>query len=109
MNLNTLKTFRHAVYQCFKRAGDALFNTIDALLTEDRTRSFPELSLSPYFERRWPSLYVAFEDGRIDETRLKGVLAAYLPRPVAGQWLWTGVDTTGIARSKSVTAEDRSA
>jgi hypothetical protein len=82
MNLNTLKEFRHAVYGCFQRAGDALFNTIDALLTEDRARSFPELSLSPYFERRWPSLYEAFEDGRIDEARLKQVLATYLPTPV---------------------------
>lgn len=109
MNLNTLKEFRHAVYGCFQRAGDALFNTIDALLTEDRARSFPELSLSPYFERRWPSLYEAFEDGRIDEARLKQVLATYLPRPVPGQPVWTGVDTTGIARPKAVTSADRSA
>ncbi|MBO0780316.1 MAG: transposase [Ktedonobacteraceae bacterium] len=109
MNLNPLKAFRHAVYQCFERAGDALFNTIDALLTEDRARSFPELSLSPYFERRWPSLYEAFEDGRIDEAQLKRVLVTYLPRPVAGQFLWTGVDTTGIARPKAVTSKDRSA
>jgi hypothetical protein len=31
MNLNTLNEFRHAVYDCFERAGDALFNTVDAL------------------------------------------------------------------------------
>ena len=31
MNLNTLNEFRHAVAGCFKRAGDALFNTVDAL------------------------------------------------------------------------------
>jgi len=109
MNLNTLKAFRHAVYHCFERAGDALFNTIDALLTEDRARSFPELSLSPYFERRWPSLYEAFEDGRIDEARLRQVLVAYLPKLRAGQVLWTGVDTTGIARPKSVTSPERTA
>jgi hypothetical protein len=109
MNLNTLKEFRHEVYGCFQRAGDALFNTVDALLTEDRARSFPELSLSPYFERQWPSLYEAFEDGRIDETRLKQVLAAYVPKPITGQPLWTGVDTTGIARPKAVTSADRSA
>ena len=69
MNLTTLQAFRHAIYECFERAGDALFNTIDALLTEDQARSFPELSLSPSFPRRWPSLYEAFEDGRIDEAR----------------------------------------
>ena len=31
MNLNTVNEFRHAVYRCFKQAGDALFNTVDAL------------------------------------------------------------------------------
>jgi hypothetical protein len=63
MHLNTLKAFRHEVYGCFDRAKDALFNTVDALLTENRVQSFPELSLSPHFERQWSSLYKAFEDG----------------------------------------------
>lgn len=109
MDLTTLKEFRHAVYDCFERAGDALFNTIDALLTENRARSFPELSLSPWFARRWPSLYEAFEDGRIDEVRLRAVVARYLPQPEAGQYLWTGIDTTGIERPKARTSADRSA
>jgi hypothetical protein len=65
VNLNTLKEFRHGIYDCFLRAKDGLFNTMDALITEDRAQSFPELSLSPSFVRQWPSLYEAFEDGRI--------------------------------------------
>ncbi len=71
MNLNTLQNFRHAIYDCFQRAADALFNTADALLTEPGAHSFPELSLSPCFERQWPSLYEAFEDGRIDQQALR--------------------------------------
>jgi hypothetical protein len=59
MNLNALNEFRHAVYGCFKQAGDALFNALDALSSETAAHSFPELSLSPFFQRRWPSLYVA--------------------------------------------------
>ena len=59
MNLNTLQNFRHAIYDCFQRAADALFNTADALLTEPGAHSFPELSLSPCFQRQWPSLYEA--------------------------------------------------
>src|SRR5260370_42264211 len=108
MNLNTLKEFRHAIYGCFQRAGDALFNTVDALLTEDRAHSFPELSLSPLFERQWSSLYEAFEDGRIDEQQLKQVFNAFLPPPEAEMPLWVGVDTSGIARLGSVTSADRS-
>src|SRR6266852_5094991 len=75
MNLNTLYDFRHEVYGCFTRASDALFNTVDALLTETQAHSFPELSLSPWFARRWCSLYEAFEDGRIDQERLRRVFA----------------------------------
>ena len=47
MNLNTVQGFRHEIYGCFDRAADALFNTVDALLTETQAHSFPELSLSP--------------------------------------------------------------
>ena len=71
MNLNTLQGFRQEVYGCFDRAADALFNSVDALLTETQAHSFPELSLSPVFERRWGSLYEAFEDGQIDQNRLR--------------------------------------
>ncbi|HXX78647.1 MAG TPA: transposase, partial [Ktedonobacteraceae bacterium] len=56
MNLNTLQDFRHDVYGCFPQAAGALFNTVDALLCETQARSLPELSLSPFFERRWGSL-----------------------------------------------------
>src|SRR5256885_10543725 len=71
MNLNTLQGFRQEVYGCFDRAADALFNSVDALLTETQAHSFPELSLSPSFERRWCSLYEAFEDGQIDQRRVR--------------------------------------
>ncbi|MEO6892862.1 MAG: NF041680 family putative transposase [Ktedonobacteraceae bacterium] len=109
MNGTTLKDFRHAIYGCFQRAGDALFNTMDALLTEDRARSFPELSLSPHFERQWPSLYEAFEDGKIDQRQLRRVFDDFLPQAGVGSLLWAGVDTSGIARARAVTAADRSA
>jgi DDE superfamily endonuclease len=107
MNLNTLHEFRHEVYGCFTRAADALFNTVDALLTETQAQSFPELSLSPYFERRWCSLYEAFEDGRIDQERLRRVFARYLLQPAAGQRVWLGIDATSIQRPESQTSPDR--
>lgn len=107
MNLNILSEFRHAVYPCFTQARDALFNVGDALLTETVAQSFAELSLSPLFVRRWPSLYAAFADGRIDRTALQRVFAHYVPRPPRGKRLVVGVDTTNIARPESPTAEDR--
>jgi DDE superfamily endonuclease len=107
MNPHTLNEFRHAVYGCFRRAGDALFNTVDALLTEDRAHSFPELSLSPYFERQWPSLYEAFEDGCIDEQQLRQVFAAFLPYSAGEKPLWVGVDSSGTARPRTAASEHR--
>ncbi len=107
MNLNTLQRFRHEVYGCFDRAADALFNTVDALLTETQAQSFPELSLSPLFERRWCSLYEAFEDGRIDQDRLRRVFARYLMGPAAGERRWLGIDASSIERPASKTSPDR--
>src|SRR5260370_5259634 len=103
-DINTLRRFRHDLYDCFARAKDALFNTIDALMTETQAKSFPEVSQSPWFEREWPSLYEAFEDGRIDEKRLRDIFARYLPKSHAGKWLWIGIDASKIALPAAVTS-----
>ena len=95
------------VYDCFLRAKDVLFNTVDALMTETQAKSFPEISQSLWFERKWSSLYEAFQDGRIDETRLRKVFAEYRPEPDAGKWLWIGIDASSIARPEAVTSADR--
>jgi hypothetical protein len=108
-DINTLRQFRHDLYDCFPRAKDALFNTIDALMTETQATSFPEVSQSLWFERKWPSLYEAFEDGRIDEKHLRAIFARYLPKPTTGKWFWIGIDTSSIARPDAVTSADRTA
>jgi DDE superfamily endonuclease len=107
MNLNTLKEFRHATYACFKQAGDALFNSLDALSSETAAHSFPELSLSPLFERKWASLYEAFEDGRIDGERLRQVFLQFAPLKSAGQHVFVGVDTSNLYRPEAQTGADR--
>src|SRR6266513_5506298 len=107
MNLNTLNEFRHAVSGCFKQAGDALFNTIDALSSETAAHSFPELSLSPLFQRRWPSLYEAFEDGQIDAEHLRQVFVQFAPLPSPGAYVFVGVDTSNLYRREAETSADR--
>src|ERR1700688_3464409 len=98
MNCNTLDTFRRKAYDCFTRAADALMNVADALLTETRARSLAELSLSPFFQRRWPSLYEAFQDAKIDRSALKEVFADFAPLPPEGQRLVLGGDASSILR-----------
>src|SRR5712692_3133693 len=71
MYFNTLDRLRQQMYGCFERSRDALFDLCDALLSESQARSLPELSLSVFFQRRWPSVYEALEDGRINVKRLR--------------------------------------
>lgn len=107
MQFNTLKQFRHAIYPCFQRAQDALFETCDALLTEPAAHTYAELSLSPRFTRRWSSLYAALKDGRIDRVTLQRVVAQFAPVPSPSARLLLGLDATGVARPESPTAKDR--
>jgi DDE superfamily endonuclease len=108
-DINTLRQFRHDIYDCFLRRKDALFNTVDALMTETQAKSFPEVTQSLWFERKWPSLYKAFESGRIDEKYLREIFIRYLPKPDQGKWLWIGIDASSIARPDAVTSADRTA
>jgi hypothetical protein len=107
MDCNTLAGFRRKAYACFTRAADALMNVADALLTETRARSLAELSLSPFFERHWPSLYEAFQDAKIDRAALKDLFAEQAPRPEEGERLVVGGDASSILRVNSPTARDR--
>src|SRR5258708_19472142 len=66
MNLNTWKTFRQHAYDCLEQRADALFSLCDGLLSSPQARSLPELSQSPFFERKWPSVYAALAPGKIN-------------------------------------------
>ena len=108
MHFNTWQQVRQQIYSCFERSGDALFNLCDALLSEPQARSLPELSLSIFFERRWPSVYEALQDGRIDVERLRTV---FMQNLIAGgpadEPLWVGLDSSGMARPEAESSRDR--
>jgi hypothetical protein len=74
--------------------------------SEGAARSLPEVSLSPLFRRKWPSLYEALEDGRINEPRWSQVWTEALLREQQGS-VWLSVDSTSIARPESETSPDR--
>jgi len=105
-NCQALIEFREQIYTCFTRAADSLMNTCDALLTQNQAQSLPELSLSPFFTRKWHSLYEAFQDGRIDADKLRQAFAKNAP--VAGkERICLATDASSIARPKAKTAADR--
>jgi hypothetical protein len=73
-------------------------NLNDALLTDTAAHSFVELTLSPFFEREWPSAYAACKDGCIDRDALRKVRLSYAPKPVLGKRLVLAGDASSIAR-----------
>ncbi|MFN3308239.1 MAG: transposase [Anaerolineales bacterium] len=80
-NINRLIAFRQEVYgRVFTARRDALFDVLDALLSAGSVSSFAMLSQSERFRRKWPSLYAAVEDGRIDAEALRTLLIGQLPR-----------------------------
>lgn len=108
MNFNTLEQIRQQISRCFERSRDALFNLSDALLSEPQARSLPELSLSPFFTRQWPSVYEALEDGRIDVERLRAVFVETLiAQRVDDEPIWLGLDSSHIERLEAETSADR--
>ena len=104
---STLAGFRAELYGSFVRARDALFEVGDALASHPAARSFVELSQAACCQRRWPSLYEALEDGRIDPEALRRTFVRHLPPAEAGGRLVLGVDARSISRPDARTAPDR--
>src|SRR5436190_17010468 len=105
--IDRLIAFRNQLYGCFRKAGDALSNIIDALLTETASQSLAELSLSPFCERRWCSIYQAIQQTDIDRQNLRRLFAKQAPQPTEGKRPVLGIDASSIARPCSKTASDR--
>jgi hypothetical protein len=108
MHFNTLEPFRQQMYDCFDRSRDALFNLCDALVSEPQARSLPELSLSAFFQRRWPSVYEALQDGRINTERLRRVFVQTLiESQPEDEPVWLGLDSSGMERLEAISSRDR--
>ncbi len=108
MHFNTLDEVRQHIYRCFERSRDALFNVSDALLSESQAHSLPELSLSVFFQRRWPSVYEALQDGRINVERLRTVFVqALLADKPTDEPVWLGLDSSGMQRLEAESSRDR--
>jgi len=103
--LDALGGFRAGLYRCFTLRADALFELADALAcTPGPVTGPPHLSLEPEFRRGWGMAYQGLVRGRVDEGRLKDLLAAVRP---AGP-LWFAVDGSSYPKIAAATSPDRS-
>ncbi len=108
MDCTILKQIRQQLYESMERGADALFNLADALLCETQAQSLPELSLSPYFERQWPSVYEALEDGRINVAQIRAIWVEILLTTFAeSELIWIAVDSSNVSRPDARTSADR--
>ena len=81
---DALHAFRHSLYGCLHRRGDALFELTDAILSAHAAFPSPvHMSLEAPHRRGWGSLYAALRRGRIDAEALRELLAHH-PLTAAG-------------------------
>jgi hypothetical protein len=104
-NVNKLIEFRQAVYGhgiTYRR--DAVFDLLDAMLSEGSVSSFAMLSQADPFQRKWSSLYAAVEDGRLNEAWLRKYLAQEVPSTGI---CYFALDGSPWPRPRAKTLEDR--
>ena len=77
---------------------------MDAVLVTRNIYSFAELSLSPVFRRKWPSLYEALEDCRPNRQKLTKLYLQELPK---NQRVILAGDHTPWPRTEAPTLKDR--
>jgi hypothetical protein len=99
-----LRAFRHQVYMLFGCRRDALFETLDAVLTVPILETPAHLSLAPHCQRRWGSLYDALNAGTMNLAHLEQLVAAYLLTPTT---TWYAVDASVWPRCDAETSPER--
>ena len=106
--INRVDAFRQAVYACaFQKEQDAQFELLDALsATAHAIRSFPQLSLSPFFRRQWSSAYAAIERGRQDRAWLTRYLSRQI-KPNEDGVVLMPLDMSAWPRPDAATLPDR--
>jgi hypothetical protein len=104
MNFERLKRFRQEAYELLGQAQDATMDLMDAVLVTRSIYSFAELSLSPIFRRKWPSLYEAIEDVR---PQRRGLMKLYIQQMPKEQRIVIAGDHTSWTRLYAETLKDR--
>jgi hypothetical protein len=89
-----LARFRAELYQrVLGMRRDALFETLDAVLSGEQATSLVRHSLSPLFRRGWASVPDALVDGSLDVAALRRLFAQHTPAPSVGRrdlWVLDG-------------------
>jgi hypothetical protein len=104
MKFDKLQEFRQAAYKHLGKAHDATFELTDAILTTRNAYSLADLSLSPFFRRKWSSIYEALQDCRPKRQKLMQLYIKQMP--TTSRPLLAG-DHTAWPRPDAVTLQER--
>ena len=108
MNSERLKNFRQAAYELLVLAKDATFELMDAVMTTRNASCLAEFSLSPLFNRQWPSIYEALQDCRPERKKLMLLYLQQLEQQVpATEHMLVAIDHTAWGRPEAKTLKDR--
>ena len=99
-----LEEFRQAAYKHLGKAHDATFELTDAILLTRNVYSLADLSLSPIFRRRWPSIYEAIQDTKPDQEKL---MELYIKQIPTQERVLLAGDHTAWSRPDAVTLKER--
>lgn len=103
-SLKELKAFRNRAYSLLGNGRDGLFDLMDAVLTSRSLPSFAEVSLSPAFQRQWPSVYKSLSRAKPAGEELMGLYLEQLPQQ---EQLILAGDHTAWPRLFSPTLKER--
>lgn len=78
--IKQLASFRQEVYELLNFAQDATFELMDAVLTTRNVYSLADFSLSPFFRRKWPSIYETVQDCRPSRNKLMCLYIKQIPK-----------------------------
>jgi DDE superfamily endonuclease len=106
--LGDLSQFRQEFYQCVTARADALFELTEATLcAEGPVTSLVELSLAAEHRRGHGTLYDGLNQGRVDISRFRNIVARqHLPRCDDGR-IALGIDVSNWLRPDADTSPDR--
>jgi hypothetical protein len=102
--MERLRAFRQQVYTILRCRRDAQFEIIEAVLTVPVIESPAHVSLAPAFQRKWGSLYDAFNAGTMDQSDMEQMMAEY---PLETQTNWYAIDASVWPRCDAETSPER--
>lgn len=101
---NRYTRFRQDTYQLLGNAKDATFDLMDSIMTTRNAYCLGDLSLSPFFRRKWHSTYESLEDCRPNRNQL---MKRYVQEIPELEYVLLAIDHTAWELKDAKTMKDR--